>query len=173
MLAGLCRFSRMGEGVHFFDFLSFRDHPHSLPQGPSLSRAHNVASPSDASEFSRLSPSPLTACRYLCTLLDHSESERKKVKSLSRARLFATPWTVACATLLRPWDFQGKSTGVGCHFLLQGIFPTQGSNPGLLHCRQTIYHLSHQGSERLLLNHDAGILGPWRRRIQSGARDEA
>ena len=40
----------------------------------------------------------------------------------------------------------GKSTRVGCHFLLQGIFPTQGSNPGLLHCRQVLYHLSHQGS---------------------------
>ena len=39
-----------------------------------------------------------------------------------------------------------KSTGVGCHFLLQGIFPTQGSNPGLLHCRQMLYCLSHQGS---------------------------
>ena len=44
-----------------------------------------------------------------------------KVKSLSRARLFATPWIVACTKLLRPWDFQGKSTGVGCHFLLQYI----------------------------------------------------
>ena len=42
------------------------------------------------------------------------------------------------ARLLRPWDFQGKSTGVGCHFLLQGIFPTQGSNPSLLSCRQTL-----------------------------------
>ena len=48
--------------------------------------------------------------------------------------------------LLHPWDFPGKSTGVGCHFLLQGIFPTQGSNPGLPHCRQTLYCLSHQGS---------------------------
>ena len=46
--------------------------------------------------------------------------------------------------LLHPWDFLGKSTGVGCHFLLQGIFPTQGSNLGLLHCRQTLYRLSHQ-----------------------------
>ena len=55
---------------------------------------------------------------------------RKKVKSLSRARLFATPWTVACTKLLHPWDFQGKSTRVGCHFLLQGIFPTQVLNPG-------------------------------------------
>ena len=35
---------------------------------------------------------------------------------------------------------------MGCHFLLQGIFPTQGSNPGLPHCRQMLYHLSHQGS---------------------------
>ena len=45
---------------------------------------------------------------------------------LSHVRLFATPWTVAY--LLHPWDFPGKSTGVGCHFLLQRIFPTQGSN---------------------------------------------
>ena len=41
----------------------------------------------------------------------------------------ATPWTVAYTRLLHPWDFPGKSTRVGCHFLLQGIFPTQGSNP--------------------------------------------
>ena len=39
-----------------------------------------------------------------------------------------------------------KNIGVGCHSLLQGIFPTQGSNLGLLHCRQILYHLSHQGS---------------------------
>ena len=44
--------------------------------------------------------------------------------------------------LFHPWDFPGKSTRVGCHFLLQRIFPTQGLNPGLLHCRQTLYHLS-------------------------------
>ena len=43
-------------------------------------------------------------------------------------------------------DSPGKNTGVGCHALLQGIFPTQGSNPGLLHCRQILYHLSHQGN---------------------------
>ena len=47
---------------------------------------------------------------------------------------------------LCPWDFPGKNTGVGCHFLLQGIFQAQGSNPGLLHCRQMLYPLSHQGS---------------------------
>ena len=43
-------------------------------------------------------------------------------------------------------DSPGKNTGVGCHVLLQRIFPTQGSNPGLPHCRPILYHLSHQGS---------------------------
>ena len=48
--------------------------------------------------------------------------------------------------LLCPWDSPGKNTGIGCHFLLQGIFPTQGLNLGILHCRQMLYPLSHQGS---------------------------
>ena len=47
-------------------------------------------------------------------------------------------------------DSPGKNTGVGCHALLQGIFPTQGLNPGFPHCRQILYHLSHQGSPRIL-----------------------
>ena len=47
-------------------------------------------------------------------------------------------------------DSPGKNTEVGCHVLLQGIFTTQGSNPGLPHCRWILYHLSHQGSPRLL-----------------------
>ena len=51
--------------------------------------------------------------------------------------------------LLCPWDFPGNSTGVDCHFLLQGIFPTQGLNPGLPHCRQTLNRLSHQGSREV------------------------
>ena len=52
--------------------------------------------------------------------------------------------------LLCAWDSPGKNTGVGCHALLQGIFPTQGSNPSLPHCRWILYHLSHQGSPRIL-----------------------
>ena len=44
----------------------------------------------------------------------------------------------------------GQYTGVGCHALLQGIFPTKGSNPGLPHCRWSLYRLSHQGSPRIL-----------------------
>ena len=61
-----------------------------------------------------------------------------------------------CLTLCNPMDsslpgssvhhIPGKNTGVGCHSLLQGIFPTLGLNPGLPHCRQTLYRLSHQGS---------------------------
>ena len=47
--------------------------------------------------------------------------------------------------------FPGKRTRVGCHFLLQGIFPTQGSNPGFPHCRQMLYPLSHQGSPNTVL----------------------
>ena len=49
-----------------------------------------------------------------------------------------TPWTVA--RFLCPWDFPGKNIGVGWHFLLQGIFPTQWLNPHLLHCRWVLYH---------------------------------
>ena len=55
--------------------------------------------------------------------------------------------------LLCPWDSSGKNTGVGCHSILQGIFLTQGSNPGLLHCRQILYHLSHQGSPLIVTAH--------------------
>ena len=61
----------------------------------------------------------------------------------SHVRLFAPPWTVAYQAPLS-MDFPGKNTGVGCHFLLQEIFLTQGSNLGLPHCRQRLYHLSHQ-----------------------------
>ena len=62
----------------------------------------------------------------------------------------------SCPTFCYPMDCSlpaplsmnspGKHTEVGCHYLLQGIFLTQGSNPGLLHCRQILYHLSYQGS---------------------------
>ena len=67
----------------------------------------------------------------------------------------------SCPTLCSPMDYSqpgssvnedspGKNTGVGCHALLQGIFPTQESNPCLPPCRQILYHLSHQGSPRIL-----------------------
>ena len=55
------------------------------------------------------------------------------------------------ARLLCPWDSPGNNTGVGSHSLLQRIFPMQGSNLGLLLCRQILYHLSHQGRPLLTL----------------------
>ena len=71
--------------------------------------------------------------------------------------------TQLCLTLCDPTDCSppgssvhgdspGKNTGVGCHALLQGIFPTQGLNPGLPHCRQILYHLSHPWSPLWGLN---------------------
>ena len=67
----------------------------------------------------------------------------------------------SCPTLCDPMDCgppgspvhgdpPGKNTGVGCQALLHGIFPTQGWNPGLPNCMQILYHLSHQGSPRIL-----------------------
>ena len=55
--------------------------------------------------------------------------------------------------LLRPRNFPGKSPGVGCHFILQGILPIQGLNPGLPYCRQLLYSLIHQGSPKQLGGH--------------------
>ena len=52
--------------------------------------------------------------------------------------------------LYNPWDSPGQNTGVGSLYLLQGIFPTQGLNPGVLHCRQFPYHLSHKRNSRIL-----------------------
>ena len=52
----------------------------------------------------------------------------------------------SCLTLCDPDGIPGQNTGMGSLSLLQGIFPIQGWNPGLLHCRQILYQLSHQGS---------------------------
>ena len=49
-----------------------------------------------------------------------------------------------------PWNSPGQNFGVGSFSLVQGIFPTQGSNPGLLHCRQILNQLNHRGSPRIL-----------------------
>ena len=50
------------------------------------------------------------------------------------------PYGLWSARFLSPWDSPGKNTRVSCHSLLQGVFPTQGSNPCLLRCRQILYH---------------------------------
>ena len=67
-----------------------------------------------------------------------------KCQQLTCIQLFVTPWTVA-RRLLCPWDFPGKNTGVGCHFLLQGVFQMQGSNSHLLHQQADSLPLRNQG----------------------------
>ena len=64
---------------------------------------------------------------------------------LSRVHLFATPWTAArqAPPLM---GFSRQEYWSGLHSLLQGIFPTPGSKPGLSYCRWILFHLSHQGS---------------------------
>ena len=69
-----------------------------------------------------------------------------KVKSLSRVWLFATPWT----NQIQPMEFSRPDLGVGSLSLLQGIFSTQGSNPGLPQCGWILYRLRHKGSPRIL-----------------------
>ena len=79
------------------------------------------------------------------------------------------------------WDFPGKDTGVVFHFLLQGIFPTQGLNLGLLYCRQILHRLSYQGLilacysfnlknlliESLKYVHRQSYVTPWQQRLFS------
>ena len=69
---------------------------------------------------------------------NENESETHSVMSDSLQRL----------GLYSPWNSPGQNTGVGSLSLLQGIFPTQGLNPGLPHCRRILYQLSHKGSPR-------------------------
>ena len=65
-------------------------------------------------------------------------------KSLSHVLTLQPQW------LYSPWNSPGQNTGGGRLSLLQGIFPTQEWNPGLLHCGQILYQLSHKGSPRIL-----------------------
>ena len=106
------------------------------------------------------SPSGITGNRYLnagsmtsgsmlihCPPLALANLETKVKESESEAaQLCPTLYDPMDTRLLFPWDFLGERTGVGCCFLLQGIFPTEGSNPGLPHGRKMLYRLSHQGT---------------------------
>ena len=61
-----------------------------------------------------------------------------------------TSWTVAHQAPLCPWDFPSKNTGMGCHFLRQGIFSTQGSSARVLHCRWILLHWATREALTLL-----------------------
>ena len=73
---------------------------------------------------------------------NHLKSESESCPAVSNSL-----WTHG---LYSPWHSPDQDTGVGSFFLLQGIFPTQGSDPGLPNCRQILYQLSHKGSPRIL-----------------------
>ena len=73
------------------------------------------------------------------------------------------PHGLQLTRLLCPWNSPVKNTGVGSHSLLQRLFLTQGSNPVLLHCRQILYHLSHQGSPFTInSNNSPHLPAPWK-----------
>ena len=85
------------------------------------------------------------------------KADSKGISNQHRRKYVLCLVTQLCPTLCDPmhWrppgssvheDSPGQNTGVGCHALLQGTFPTQGSNPGLPHCRQIFQHLNHQVS---------------------------
>ena len=83
-------------------------------------------------------------------LVSLQSSWREQTRMKVKVQVLATQscLTLLPTRLLCPWASPGKNTGVGCHFLLLGIFLTQGSNPGFLHCRKILYHLRHWGSSR-------------------------
>ena len=80
-------------------------------------------------------------------------------RQIDECSTLCDPMDLYPARLLCPWNSSGKNTGVGSHSLLQGIFLTQGSNPGLLHHRQILYHLSHQGSPILIESKEINTRG--------------
>ena len=93
---------------------------------------------------------PLSSCSYFYNNKAGPDESHCAVLSCLLVSDSASSWTAA---LQVPWSMgilQGKNTVVGCHFLLQEIFPTQGLNPGLPHCNQILYQLSHKGSPRIL-----------------------
>ena len=75
----------------------------------------------------------------------HSLTLYHEVKVTQSCPTFCIP-----ICIYSPWNSPGQNTGVGRLSLLQGISPTQGSNPGLLQCRWILYQLSHKGSPRIL-----------------------
>ena len=103
-------------------------------------------SPGDRTRVSRIAGRSFTiwATREAIHALRPFKKVRASIICISDS--FATPWTVA-PKLLCPWDFPGKNTGVGCHFLLQGISDA-GIEPASLHWQADPLPLSHQGSSR-------------------------
>ena len=96
----------------------------------------------------KISDFTTSLCAFYCichsVVLDSplSDSAHCHRCSVTQSWLTLQPHALQPVRLLCPWDSPGKNTGVGCHFLLQAILPTEGLNLGLLHCRQILYPLS-------------------------------
>ena len=126
---------------------------HAAAAAKSLQSCPTLCDPRDGSPPGSPVPGILQARTLEWVAISFSNAWKEKEKSKWSCSVMSDsmqPHGLQPARLLCPWGFPSKNTGVGCHFLLQGIFPTQGSNPGLPHCRQTLYHLSHQGSPLVL-----------------------
>ena len=89
-----------------------------------------------------LSPKSKQSSRILkvCVLYKNTKVQISLPAACSRPKSMLV---VTSGSLATPWDSPGKSTGVGCQFLLQGIYLTRGSNLGLLHCKRILYRLGH------------------------------
>ena len=125
---------------------------HGYPAGDSR-RQHSGVTPPPAALWSEREVLGLLSGRRECC----SASLRRGLQLKPRTMCLSIRHTVTSDSLrfdgrwlakapLSVGVLQGKNTGIGCHSLLQEIFPTQGLNPGLLHCSWVLYYLSHQGS---------------------------
>ena len=90
----------------------------------------------------------LGCCQIFCILL--IQMVRWVWSEMKWVKIAQSCLTLHLHGLYSPWNSLGQNTEVGSLSLLQGIFPAQGLNPGLLHCRQILYQLSHKGSPRML-----------------------
>ena len=90
----------------------------------------------------------LLHCRWIFYPLNHLGSLSLTI-NIFESRLVVSD-SLQPHGLYSPWNSPGQNTGVGSHSLLQGIFPTQGLNSGLLHCRWILYQWSQQQSQRIL-----------------------
>ena len=127
-----------GPFLHKCRFLQF--------SGPAL--FHPVSWPIQGRDNFSTHKSTESFCRHSQVTVPEMSPRYPQMKSFSVAQLSNSmqPHGLYPSRLLYPWDFLGKNTGVGRHFLLQGIFLTQGLKPCLMHCKQVLYHLSHLGN---------------------------
>ena len=132
----------------------FSSCPQSLPASGPFQMSHLFASGGQSIGVSA-STSLLHYSSYFYSILISSQlmkvcDTRKKESEVESGSHSVMSDSMKPHGLYSPWNCPGQNTGVGSFSLLQGIFPTQGSNPGFPHCRQILYHLSHKGSPRIL-----------------------